>query len=148
VLDNVLMPFCAIYGYYPSLVFVFIICYSIINGKWEGLWIGVAVGILQDIYFVDGFGINAFTNMITCVIAGEVGKNIFEEKPLIPVISILFISMLKGVMIYLLLYFVGQQSDIRNMLFSGLYNMIISIFMYRKIYKLCQKEYMKREWKF
>ena len=57
VLDNILMPFFAIKTFYPSLLLIFIICYSIVNGKWEGLWLGVFVGLLQDVYFSRGFGI-------------------------------------------------------------------------------------------
>jgi len=35
ILDNSFMPFLAIKGAFPSLLFVFAIAYSIINGKKE-----------------------------------------------------------------------------------------------------------------
>ena len=80
ILDNSVVPFLGIIGIYPSLLFVFIICYSIINDSWEGLWIGVVAGSLQDIYFANVFGVNALTNMIICVLAGQIGVNILKEK--------------------------------------------------------------------
>ena len=73
ILDNSFMPFISIYGIYPSLLFVFAIGYSIINGKQEGVFIGVLTGILQDIFFVRCFGLNALINMLICYIVGRVG---------------------------------------------------------------------------
>jgi rod shape-determining protein MreD len=148
VLDNTLMPFFAIYTYYPSLLFLFAICYSIVNGKWEGLWMGVFSGVLQDLYFGSVFGINSFANMLVCVAAAEVGENIFKEKSFIPVVSSFFLTAMKGFIVYVILYLVGQKSDIQVALYNSLYTMILAIFMYKRVYKLSQKPFMKREWKF
>lgn len=148
ILDNVLMPFFAIKTFYPSLLFIFIICYSIVNGKWEGLWLGVFVGLLQDVYFSQGFGINAFTNMIICVTAGVVGDNIFKEKRLIPVISCFLLALFKGILVFALLYLYGIYVNMSKVFFISIYDMVLCIFMYRPIYKLCNKEYMQIKWKF
>jgi rod shape-determining protein MreD len=148
VIDNVVMPFLAIKAIYPSLLLVFIICYSIINGSWEGLWLGVFCGLLQDIYFTSGFGINALTNMIICVIAGVIGSNIFKEKSLIPIASCFALSLFKGILLFLILYFCGIYTDFRNIFFTGFYNMIVGIIIYKKVYKFCEKEYMQKRWKF
>lgn len=148
MLDNVVMPFLAIKTIYPSFLLVLCICYSIANGKWEGLWLGVFCGILQDTYFINGFGINALVNMIICVIAGFIGENIFKEKRLIPIFTCFALSLLKGSIIFLILYLNGINSNIRDVLFISLYNMFIGIFIYKRIYKLSQKEYMQRRWKF
>ena len=51
ILDNSFMPFLAIKGAFPSLLFVCAIAYPIINGKKEAVFIGVISGLLQDIYF-------------------------------------------------------------------------------------------------
>ena len=48
---------------YPSLLFIFAIAYSIISGKKEAIFIGIVSGILQDIFFVKGFGINLLLNI-------------------------------------------------------------------------------------
>ena len=44
ILDISFLPFLAIKGIYPSTLFVFAIAYSIINGKEEGVFIGVVSG--------------------------------------------------------------------------------------------------------
>jgi rod shape-determining protein MreD len=33
-------------------------------------------------------------------------------------------------------------------LYNSIYAMVVSIFMYKPIYRLCQKEYMQRKWSF
>ncbi len=148
ILDNVLMPFLSIREIYPNLLFVFIICYSMVNGKWEGLWLGVFAGLLQDLYFTNGFWINAFVNMIMCVAAGFIGDSIFKEKKLIPVLSCFALSILKGFILMLILYIAGTYINPVNIVFTGFYNMIVCIIVYKKVYKFCQKYYMQRRWKF
>ena len=114
ILDNVLMPFVSIRTIYPSLLLVFVMCYSIVNGTWEGLWLGVFCGLLQDVYFTSAFGLNAFVNMIVCIVAGVIGNNIFKEKRLIPVTSCFLLSFLKGILLFLILYLSGIYIDVKN----------------------------------
>jgi len=148
ILDNSLIPFISIKGFLPSLVFVFIIGYSIINGSWEGLWLGVFAGLLQDIYFGNFFGINAFVNLISCALAGFIGKNIFRQKTIIPILSEFLLSIFKGLVIFAIFYFAKKDIRIKTIIFNGIYNMVISIIVYKYIYKLCGKEYMQVKWKF
>ncbi|MBV7273074.1 rod shape-determining protein MreD [Clostridiaceae bacterium UIB06] len=148
IMDNVLMPFFSIKTIYPSLLLTFMVCYSVANGKWEGLWLGVFGGMLQDIYFINGFGLNALTNMIICIIAGVIGDNIFKEKSLIPVASCFALSVFKGVLLILILYLCGIHSSLSDIFFTGIYNMIIGVIMYKKVYRFCQKDYMQIRWKF
>jgi len=148
ILDNSLMPFLSIRGYYASLAFVFCICYSIINGSWEGLWVGALCGLLQDMFFGSAIGINALSTMLICVIAGEFGNNLFKEKVLIPIFSCFLFSLLKGIIVFSILYLVGQYSHIEGVVYIGIYSMVISAIMYKKVYRLCQKSYMIRRWRF
>ena len=80
ILDNTIITFFSINHIYPSLLFIFIVSYSIINGAEEGVVLGIFAGALQDLYFFNGTGINMLTNMLICVIAAEIGKGIFKEK--------------------------------------------------------------------
>jgi len=148
ILDNALVPFFAIGNYYPSILFTFIICFSIVNGRWQGLWVGALSGMLQDIFFYNIFGINSLLNMIVCVIAGAIGINIFKEKKLIPMISTLGLSALKGLGIFLVLLMLGQHTNINNIFINAIYEMIICFFIYRIVYKLYYKNFMKKDWKF
>ncbi|MBU5592740.1 rod shape-determining protein MreD [Clostridium sp. MSJ-4] len=148
ILDNTLMPFLAIRGVYPSLLTIFALSYSIINGYLEGIFIGVLSGMLQDIYFFNGFGLNSLCNMIICLIGAKIGENIFKEKALIPFISTFALSILKDVMIFAILFIMKKKINYFNIPFVAIYNMVISIFIYKRVYKLSQKSYMKSDWNF
>ncbi|WP_123054235.1 rod shape-determining protein MreD [Clostridium sp. JN-1] len=148
ILDNVLMPFLSIRGVYPSLLLIFIISYSIINGSWEGLWIGALCGMLQDVYFLNGFGINAFTDMIICILAGFIGNSILKQKILMPVVTCFSLSILKGILVFIILYIGKVYSSLGNVFFIGIYDAIIALIMYRSVYRLCQKPYMQKRWRF
>jgi len=148
VIDNFFMPFIGIRGIYPSILLCFCILYSIQNGKWEGLWLGVFCGLLQDLYFTNIFGLNAVTNMLICLIAGEIGTKIFREKKLVPVAACFLLSFLKGTIIFFVLYFINIKMSFPRVFFVSLYNLLISFFLYKWVYNLCQKYYMQIRWKF
>lgn len=148
ILDNSLIPFFAIKGFYPELLVIFIICYSIVNGSWEGIWLGMFAGLLEDIYFSYGFGINSFTNIIICVIAGIVGNSIFKKRRLIPVISCFLLVLFKGFLIMGILYLCGVYVNIKNVFFTAVYDMILCVFIYKPIYNFCEKDYMESKWEF
>lgn len=148
ILDNSIMPLISIGGYYPSLLFVFLCSYSIINGSFEGVILGAAAGILQDIYFVNIFGINAFANIFIGALGGYIGKNLFKERIAIPAVSIFAMSFIKGIIVVLILYIFNQDFNLFNIIFSSLYNMIIAFVTYYKIYKFTNRDYMKKDWNF
>lgn len=148
ILDNSLMPFLSIKHIYPSLVFIFVVFYSIINGNVSAVYVGVFSGLLQDVYIMNGIGINMFINMVICLIAAEIGKNIFKDKSVIPIITCFGLSILKGILMFIILYLVGQRFYVNTILYVSLYNMIISILIYKKVYRLCQKDFMIKKWRF
>ncbi|GIM29203.1 rod shape-determining protein MreD [Clostridium polyendosporum] len=149
VLDNSVMPFFAIKTVYPSLLFCFILSYSIINGMEEAVIIGVFSGLLQDIYFYKFYGVNAFINLFICLIAAYIGENIFKHKRFIPVFSAFSLTILKYIIIFIMLYLlkVTMIFDSR-VLVSAIYNMLIVFFMYKRIYRFSNRDYMKEQWKF
>ena len=148
ILDNTLMPLLKINSVYPSLIFTFALCFSIVSSPKDAVIIGIYTGALQDLYFMNGFGINMLTNMLMCAVAAEIGKSIFIEKSLLPIVSSFVLSAVKGLIVFSILFLVKQYSHLETVFYQGIYNLIVSIFMYRFTYKLSQKEYMKKEWRF
>lgn len=148
ILDNTLVPFFEVRGFYPSLLMLFIILYSIVNGSMEGVWLGAFAGILQDLYFINGFGINAFANVLVCALAGLIGVGIFKEKSFIPVVSAFGLTFLKGLIVFSILFIVKSKTAFDHIFYNSVYSMIVSTIMYRWVYRLCQKEYMQRRWSF
>lgn len=148
ILDNSLMPFLAIKGAFPSLLFTFSIAYSIINGKNEAVFIGVVSGLLQDIYFSSGFGINALVNMLICLLAAIIGENIYREKKLIPIISMALLYLLKIFSIFIVLKFVGKTINIEIGIYTSIYSSVIMFLGYNFVLRLYDNNYRKRSWRF
>ena len=148
ILDNTLMPLLKIKGAYPSLIFTFALCYSIVSSPKDAVIIGVFTGALQDVYLFNGFGINMLSNMLMCVVAAKIGKSIFIEKSFLPIVSSFVLSLLKGLIVFSILFLIKQYTHMESILYQGIYNLVVSIFMYRFTYKLSRKEYMKKEWRF
>lgn len=148
ILDNSLMPFIAIRGAFPSLLFIFAISYSLINGRREAIMIGVLSGLLQDIFFYNVMGINSLSNLLLCVLAAFVGENIFKNKKLIPVLTMLIVSILKILLVYLFMKINGDKINMNIAFLSALYNMVVMYFGYKSVLKLCDEENRRSSWRF
>lgn len=148
ILDNSFMPFLSIRGAFPSLLFVFAISYSIVNGVKDAVLIGVISGLLQDIFFYNGMGINSLSNLLLCVLAAVIGENIFKNKKLIPVLTMLVVSILKVGFVYLFIKADGNKISIYMALQSTIYNTVIMFLGYKFVLKLCDKEYRESSWRF
>ena len=148
VLDNSFMPFLAIKGVYPSLLFTFAIAYSIINGRKEAVIIGVMSGLLQDIYFYEGLGANALVNMLICLLAAVIGENIYRNKKLIPTISMMFLYILKILSLFVILKMSGKVINLELGIYASLYSAIIMFLGYNFVLRLYDINYKKKSWRF
>lgn len=148
VLDNTVMPFISIKGYFPSVLFTFAILFSLVNGYWEAVFMGAFSGLLQDVYFLNIFGVNALTNLLLCLVAAYIGENILKQKKLIPVILNFILTMVKFILVYFIYKLAKIKMNLDGIFIMGLYNMVIAFIMYSWVYTISNKAYMKTEWKF
>ncbi|MPM47428.1 hypothetical protein SDC9_94138 [bioreactor metagenome] len=149
ILDNTLVTFVAINHIYPSILLVFIISYAIINGSLEGMMLGILAGAFQDLYFSKWIGINMLSNMIICLLAAEIGKSIFKDKSIVPIVSTFFLSFIKGLFVLGVLFLLRvKTAGITVVLYKALYDMVISVLLYRFVFKLSETKTMKKEWRF
>ena len=148
ILDNSLVPFFSIKGAYPSLLFVFAIAYSLINGKEKAVFIGVVSGILQDIFFFHGFGVNSLLNLLLCLLASIIGEGIVKNKRLIPVISIFFITIMKYIGVIIIFYLLHIDIEFSKSIIMGIYNGVVMFFAYKVVMNIYDDEYTKQRWRF
>ena len=148
ILDNSLVPFFSIKETYPSLLFTFAIAYSIINGKEKAIFIGVVSGILQDVFFFHGFGVNSLLNLLLCLLASFVGEGIVKNKRLIPVVSIFCITIIKYMGIFLMFYLLDINIQFSKSIIMGIYNGVVMFFVYKVVMNVYDDEYSKQRWRF
>lgn len=148
ILDNSLMPFFSIKVAYPTLIFTFAIAYSIIYGRKEAVIIGVTSGLLQDIFFYNGFGVNSLINMLLCLLAAIIGENIYREKKLIPVVSTVVLSLLKVFAIALILKLSDKTVNGTIGIYSSIYNAVVMFLGYNFVLRLYDNNDKKKSWRF
>ncbi len=150
VLDNAFAPFIAIKEIYPSFLYVFAICFSIKNGKWDAIRIGIISGVLQDTFFINSFGINCLVNMLLCLLAAFIGERFYKDNLIVPAGVNFVLTFVKFYFVALILTIMGKYNVFINInvLFFSLYNTLISILIYVFVYNLSEKDYMKENWKF
>ena len=148
LIDNTILPYYNIKGAFPSLLFVFAIAYSIVNGKKEAIFIGILSGFLQDIFFFYGAGINIFLNFLLCLLAAIIGDNIFKENRIIPTLSCLFISILKVLGVVLIFKVISLSVNIETALLSAVFNSIWMIIVYKIVLTTSDKYMIREVWRF
>ena len=148
ILDNSLVPFFSIKGAYPSLLFVFAIAYSLVNGKEKATFIGVVSGILQDIFFFNGFGVNSLLNLLLCLLASFVGAGIVKNKRLIPIVATFFITMIKYIGVFIIFYLLDIHIQFSKSIIMGIYNGVLMFFVYKVVISIYDDEYSKQRWRF
>ncbi|AQR97654.1 rod shape-determining protein MreD [Clostridium saccharoperbutylacetonicum] len=148
ILDNSLVPFFSIKGAYPSLLFTFAIAFSLINKKEKAVFIGVVSGVLQDIFFFNGFGVNSLVNLLLCLLASIIGAGIIKNKRLIPVILTFFITIIKYIAIFAIFHLLNMEVDLSKSIIMGIYNAVVMFFVYKLVIKIYDDEYTKQRWRF
>lgn len=148
ILDNSLIPFFSIKRAYPSLLFTFAIAYSLVNKKERAVFMGVVSGILQDIFFFNGFGVNSLLNLFLCLLASFIGAGIIKTKRLIPVISAFFITIIKYAGVMLIFNFFNIEIQFSKSIIMGVYNGVIMFFVYKLVMNVYDDEYSKQRWRF
>lgn len=148
ILDNTIIPSYSIMQGYPSILFVFAIAFSIINGKWDAIFIGVVSGLLQDLFFIDGFGINLLSNFLLCILAATIGEGILKKNRVIPVISCLIISIFKIIMVAILFIPFEKRINVNIAIISALLNTIVMLIGYKFVLIASKKFWKKDEWRF
>jgi rod shape-determining protein MreD len=148
ILDNSLVPFFSIKDTYPSLLFVFAIAYSLINGKEKATFIGVVSGMLQDIFFFHGFGVNSLLNLLICLLASIIGEGIIKNKRIIPVVLIFFITIMKYIGVSIIFYLLDIDIQFSKSIIMGIYNGVVMFFTYKVVMNIYDDEYTKQRWRF
>lgn len=103
---------------------------------------------MQDIFFYNGFGINALINMLICLIAAIIGENIYREKKLIPVISVILLYLLKILAVFTIFKLMGRSINIQVGMFTALYSSVVMFLGYDFVLRIYNIEYKKRSWRF
>lgn len=148
LLDQTVMPFLAIYGSYPSLLFTFFALFSLRSDYEDAILIALVTGLLQDLYFPYGFGLHTLLNLFLFLILTKIGRTLKEGKKILPVFLVAVAQTLKGVVFLLILGILGISGNYISVVVIPLYSIVLSLLLYKGVYSFERIPVIKKEWKF
>lgn len=126
-----------IWGAGPDLVFLSVLFFSLFLGARTGLEVGIAAGLLKDIFSMDIFGVNTLVLGATGLVAGILNTKFFKESAgtqLVLAFSFAVFSMLAHYGLVLKYASLGLAEYITcSVIPTGVYTAIIAVPIFSKL---------------
>lgn len=153
ILQQALFSRIVIFNCSFDAVFVFLICFALLNSDIESIVCALFCGLIRDSFFPSVFGINSILFIVTVYIITQINRRVYRDSILIPISLAFVFTFFKGLVYFAYLYIASIRFDFINkltnvMLYEAIYNAIVSIFIYRIVKKLVGLKIMQQEWKF
>lgn len=139
------------YGF--DSVFVFLICFALLNNEIDSIILALFCGLIRDSFFPYVFGINSILYILSVFLITQINKRIYKNAIIIPISLTFAFSILKGLLYYAYLYissikfnFIDKTLNI--IIFESFFNAFACIFIYRLVKWVINLKIMKRDWKF
>jgi len=94
----------------PDLVLIVIVIFSNYFGSLKGELFGAASGLVEDFITLSPLGFNTFVRTLTGYLAGVTREKIFLDPIVTPVILVIFFTLFRAVINYLLLIIFASDS--------------------------------------
>lgn len=142
-----------ILGVVPDIVFVYLVCFSLIRNEVESIVIALFTGIIKDSFFPGFFGINTLVYILIAYLVGLLQKRIFRDSIIVLVFVNFGATYLKGLINFAFFYLLSYKYDFAKFAFDinlieSLYNSFISILIYKLVLKYNNNKLLKQDWKF
>ncbi len=131
--QTLLLESVEILGIKPDLSLVLTYCLGWRLGWPQGVLWGMALGGLMDIFSVGVLGVNFFLKAVIGLIAGVMGRSVFDPSLWGRGVIFFLISLLHDFLGGVFLYRVANFLPVHEMLFRGVYNsvlMLIFVFIF------------------
>ena len=126
----------------PDLLLILVVLWGWERGWKEGLVVGFAVGLLNDIFFSPLLGLNAFSLSLVGYLTGEIRERVYEGNVLLLLMAMGILSLLDGFTLSLLSFFFHLSSSVMGKLtyfnlVTALYNcgLAFLIFVARELWR-------------
>ena len=131
-------------SYQPDLLLVFVVSLSILLGEKRGSLLGLAAGLLQDIFFGPALGLFALTKASTAYLTGLASREIYKDQIIGPIGIILIITVIHELLVFFLIrqFFylnVTWEHFSSPLVFKALGNLAFLIMLYPLTYNAGKK---------
>lgn len=141
VLLSTLLQHIRILGVIPNTTMILVVSYALLRGSVGGAVVGLAAGLLQDVFFGSSIGYYALFYMVAGYISGKSHKNFYRENYLLPMLLSAAFTALFGVAVYVTSFlFRGRYNPfpylIGTILPETVYTAVLSLVFYRLLFAL------------
>lgn len=144
VLRDTLFNGLSVAGGKPDFVLIMVVYFSIFCGSISGGFLGVALGLLEDLMTGRFIGINALCKGLIGYLAGISERNLHKNNFFVPIIAVLIATFGNTMLYYLFSVLIGGNVGMLKLLFSTIpdaaYNMCFSPVFYAIFYRFFYNE--------
>ncbi|WP_141228303.1 rod shape-determining protein MreD [Anaeromicrobium sediminis] len=146
-LQSTLLQHFRLFGILPNTSLLIVISFALIWGNKKGAFIGVCVGLLQDILGGVLPGMNGVIYLLIGYNVGIFQRILFKDSYLAPVLFTTVSTFLYYIIYYVIGVIIGLDISFvglfKKVIFiETVYNSLLSILIYRFIYNLTNKPFM------
>ena len=127
VLQTSMLPLIAYHGISPDLLLLLTVSFAFLRGIKQGVLMGFAAGLLQDLATGTFLGMNAFTHTIFGLICGQLSESVFKEIFLLPVLSSIAVTIANYFILAVLMVLLGYRFN----LMGGTEVMLVPMLIYQ-----------------
>jgi rod shape-determining protein MreD len=126
----------------PDIFLVMVVLLGFILDERRGAIIGLCAGLLQDVIFSSALGFFALAKMILGYGAGLLGRELYREQLLAPVLLVFVATLTHEILLYFLVsQFVGfgfpvEWSFSRLFIPKAFYNTVLALLLYPFFFRL------------
>ena len=113
VLQTSLLPMGSYNGVSPNLMLLLTVSVAFLLGHRYGVFVGFAVGLLQDLTTGSYFGCTMFSYMLIGLLCGKFSDQIFKDQVILPVMASLFTTTIHYFIMVMFIYLLGYQLNLQ-----------------------------------
>ena len=134
-IQSSIFPYIAVWGVVPNSALLIVMSISLLRGKYYGAFMGLAIGLIQDIVFSPVIGVNAFIYFFAGYLLGLAESKLSRGNLFIPLLLSVLGTVYYNFAYYIFMFFLSNNipflSFAKNiMLLEILYNAGLSIPIY------------------
>jgi rod shape-determining protein MreD len=153
MLQSAVISRLRIWGVTLDLVFVFIVCYSLIKDSMESIIVATFAGLIRDAFFPGVFGMNTLIFISFSYLIGFIQRRIYRDNIVIPAFFTFISTLAMGAIYFFFMFIMSYRLEFMEIftsviLLQAVYHSVASIFMYKILLRLNSFGVLKDNWRF
>ena len=118
----------------PDFLVLMVVFNAMFRGPLIGGVTGFLVGLAEDLFFGRFIGLNALAKCAAGILTGLLTRSIFKENMWVPVINVLYGSLICRTIVFTMGFLAGSRWYFFNILYQGLFEVVFNVCLVPFIY--------------